>query len=40
MLMEMRQNYVPPSVITEKTPPLEQQPDLTFSDFLQQWLCV
>ena len=38
--MEMRQNYVPPSVITEKTPPLEQQPDLTFSDFLQQWLCV
>lgn len=40
MLMEMRQTYVPPSVMVKKEPDAEAQAGLAFSDFLQQWLCV
>lgn len=40
MLMEMRQNYVPLSTNVENVPFVEATPDLTFSDFLQQWLCI
>lgn len=40
MLMEMRQTYVPLSATAENEVAVEAQPDLAFSDFLQQWLCV
>ena len=40
MLLDMRQNYIPPSTVVKTEPPIEAQNDLTFSDFLQQWLCV
>ena len=40
MLLDMRQNYIPPSTIAKSIPVAEAQNDLSFSDFLQQWLCV
>lgn len=40
LLLEMRQNYLPPTMTAKKEAEAENQADLMFTDFLQQWLCV
>lgn len=40
LLLEMRQNYLPPTMTAKKEAGTENQADLMFTDFLQQWLCV
>ena len=40
LLLQMRKTYIPPAVEVKVDPCIKGQSELTFSDFLQQWLCV